>query len=743
MKAGPRPKPNRPSGKMSSSTVRYIAMKKGKRTYRNYKQSKPAAGGPTESGDDDSRIRSVNKWSEADMQQAIDEFLKGGVGLRFVARAWRVPKSTLERRVKGKVAGHKHMLGKKTAFTEVEETELEEFLLDMARRGFPLTESDIRDLAFQYEKNNKKVFPDDKQRADYYWIKGFLCRHPRVSIKSPEGLSAARAVGMNKTVIFKWFDSYEELVNKLDIKESPSHVWNLDESGFQDHFVPKKAVGEKGQPLYQVTGGEKGETVTVLPVFNALGDFGPVMVIFKGIRMKSDWATGSPSNAIIRCSKDGYINKELFVEFGENFVKFLAKKDNSKKHVLIMDGHGSHIYNVDFLSLMKKHGVEVVCLPPHCTHWLQPADKALFRAMKANWEETGRKFVGETGGRRLMKTEFFTLFTPVWNKCTTVEICQNAFRATGIFPVNRLAIPDVAFAPSHTTERCLPESDGDHGGDRPNTAAVGTSSATNSGDGDNATSHAVDTACSSASDFGGGDGSDNVTSNAGNTTAIVSTAADGSDGGEKVPYGATTVGDGDNATSHAVDTAPSSAPDFGGGGSGGVSDNVTSYVGDTTAIVSSAADVTGSAKTVPSGATSIGDGGDGKVPSCVGVRVSFRDLKKIPTRERSTTRKRTKPPSSTLTSDEHFEFLSKSKKQPRTTKDKKKSVSAAVARDSKKKKLSKYKEKNAEDDTPCCVCGKKYNEPPADEWQQCTNCKLWFHDSCGPGETEFCYYCLG
>jgi len=79
MKAGPRPrpKPNRPSGKMSSSTVRYIAMKKGKRTYRNYKQSKPAAGGPTESGDDDSRIRSVNKWSEADIQQAIDEFLKG------------------------------------------------------------------------------------------------------------------------------------------------------------------------------------------------------------------------------------------------------------------------------------------------------------------------------------------------------------------------------------------------------------------------------------------------------------------------------------------------------------------------------------------------------------------------------------------------------------------------------------------------------------------------------------------
>jgi len=35
----------------------------------------------------------------------------------------------------------------------------------------------------------------------------------------------------------------------MEIKESPSHVWNLNESSFQDYFIPKKAVGEKGQPL--------------------------------------------------------------------------------------------------------------------------------------------------------------------------------------------------------------------------------------------------------------------------------------------------------------------------------------------------------------------------------------------------------------------------------------------------------------------------------------------------------------
>jgi hypothetical protein len=107
-----------------------------------------------------------------------------------------------------------------------------------------------------------------------------------------------------------------------------------------------------------------------------------------------------------------------------------------------------------FLNLMKENGIEVVCLPPHTTHVMQPADKALFKAAKSHWEEAGRKFVRESGGRRLTKSEFFfQVFTPVWKTCTTVEICQNGFRATGLFPCNRNAIPEVAFAPSLTTDR--------------------------------------------------------------------------------------------------------------------------------------------------------------------------------------------------------------------------------------------------------------------------------------------------
>jgi len=402
--------------------------------------------------------RKVNTWREEDMLGAIQELKTAGRGLRRIARAWRVPKSTLERRVKRDLP-HKYMLGKKTLFSNEQESQLEELLLDMARRGFPLTEQDVRKLAFQYAKCNRLScrFSERQQMAGYYWMKGFLSRHPRLTVKSPEALSAARATGMNKPVISQWFDNYEKMLSDLNIKQCPANIWNLDESGFQDYFLPHKAVGEKGVALYQITGAEKGETVTVIPVFNAMGDFGPLMVIFKAGKMKTEWAVGSPPNTIVRASKDGYINSELFVEFGRHFVQYLRRRaSNACKNLLVLDGHSTHTYNVEFLTLMRDNNVEVICLPPHATHALQPADKALFASMKSKWEEAGRRFVRESGGRRLDKREFFAVFTPVWKEATTVEVCQNGFRATGLFPCNRDAIPDNLFSPSLTTDREQP-----------------------------------------------------------------------------------------------------------------------------------------------------------------------------------------------------------------------------------------------------------------------------------------------
>ena len=403
----------------------------------------------------------LNKWNETNMQQAIAEYrqkeMEGTACLREISRSWRVPKSTLARRLKIPDLGHEYASGRPTVFSKKSEDELADLILDLARRGFPLSEAQVRNLATQFANaNNLQVFSQNKNNeAGYYWFKGFLRRHPELCVKRAEGLSAARSGAMNKTNIEKWFSEYKELVEKLNISDSPSHIWNLDESGLQDVFQAKRAVGQKGVPLYQVTAAEKGDTTTVLPIFNAMGEIGALMVIFKGKRIRPEWAVGSPPATLIRASPDGWINKDLFLEFCKAFVKKLV--NDGKKHVVLMDGHGSHVYNLEVFKLMREHNVEVLCFPPHTSHWLQPADRSIFKSLKSHWSTEGLSYTRGTGGKKCGKSDFFQIFTPAWTRCSTVENIQSGFRSSGIFPVNFNAIPDIAYLPSLTSERPMPE----------------------------------------------------------------------------------------------------------------------------------------------------------------------------------------------------------------------------------------------------------------------------------------------
>lgn len=177
----------------------------------------------------------------------------------------------------------------------------------------------------------------------------------------------------------KWFEIYDDLLTSLGIKDVPSHIWNLDETGLQDHFLSAKAVGEKGQPCFQITSGEKGETTTVLASFNAAGEYGSTLVIFKAKRIKCEWLFNMPSDTILRASDTGWITSDQLVDWGRQFVSKLDKTD-PRPHVLLLDGHSSHVYNPEFLHLMKANNVSVMCYPSHATHKLQPADKSLFKS---------------------------------------------------------------------------------------------------------------------------------------------------------------------------------------------------------------------------------------------------------------------------------------------------------------------------------------------------------------------------
>ena len=419
------------------------------------------------------RGKSLNQWNASDMLGALGDWqrekdlpIQEKHSLREISRAWGVPYATFRRRIvdvpsrtRSRVLDQSgYLSGRPTILSKTAEDQLAEHIRQLAATGFPCDRVDVRNLAYDYAKaNNVKGFSTEKSCAGYYWFRGFLDRHPELVMKKAENLSVQRAMAMNGTQVLKWFQEYDTLITKLGIKDVPSHIWNCDETGCQNIHRTNDVVGVVGKQSYNITALEKGETSTALVTINAVGDAPPVMIIHRGKNIGKQWSNGAPHDTLVRASEKGYINKELFLEYGISFVKYLEKQqlNDGRPHLILMDSHYSHLYNLEFLELMKLNNVHVFAIPAHTSHWLQPLDRGIFSSFKQAWQREMKSFTRDTAGRKLEKKDFFLIFNPAFNKSVNVENAQGAFRGTGLFPFNEHAIPDRAFEPSTTSEREL------------------------------------------------------------------------------------------------------------------------------------------------------------------------------------------------------------------------------------------------------------------------------------------------
>lgn len=111
---------------------------------------------------------------------------------------------------------------------------------------FGLSSENFRRLAYQLAvKNINHNFNQNKEKAGYDWLKGFIKRHPDLSLRVPEKTSATREMGFNKPVVKTFF----RLLELLDTyKFEPHQVFNCDETGINLYqnanpkFWPQKVV---------------------------------------------------------------------------------------------------------------------------------------------------------------------------------------------------------------------------------------------------------------------------------------------------------------------------------------------------------------------------------------------------------------------------------------------------------------------------------------------------------------------
>ncbi len=232
----------------------------------------------------------------------------------------------------------------------------------------------------------------------------------------------------------KFFDQYEEARKTIPA----SNTWNIDETGRDVIPTIQSVVGRTGEPAEMIVSGDKGVRSSMVSIINAVGDQFTPMVIHKGLRVQPSWFYHAPEGSIICCSENGYITKELFLEYMDLWMDHLHEIGKDKeKHLLIMDGHSCHTKNFPAIDTLAKKNVSVLLLPSHASHKIQPLDKNPFSGFEHWWQVYLERYNRRNAGKPLNKEMFWQVFCPAWRKGVTPHSIRVGWKRCGLEPINR------------------------------------------------------------------------------------------------------------------------------------------------------------------------------------------------------------------------------------------------------------------------------------------------------------------
>nr|CAI5859600.1 unnamed protein product [Callosobruchus analis] len=321
------------------------------------------------------------------MRRAILAVRAKEMGLKRASNHFGVPKSTLKDKVNNKVKDIDQLvhsrLGRKPVLGDELENILISYCLEMEKRFYGLRTKDVKKMAFLLAERNglPHPFTEKNHSAGWKWLRSFMKRHPQLSFRRPQPTSMGRIKGFKKDKVDEFFDIFEPLMEI--IKHSPNKLYNCDETGLT--IVQHKTS--------------------------------------KVLALKGKRQVGALSSA----------EREWFEK------QFLPNMKPSKNDpvVLVLDGHYSHTRNLELLEVARENGVHIVSLPPHCTHKMQPLDKALMSPLKTYYAQAIETWLRQHSGRVITHYQVGKLFGEAYNQAATVATAANGFRVTGLFPCDR------------------------------------------------------------------------------------------------------------------------------------------------------------------------------------------------------------------------------------------------------------------------------------------------------------------
>lgn len=167
--------------------------------------------------------------------------------------------------------------------------------------------------------------------------------------------------------------------------------------------------------------------------------------------MKVELQDGAPPGTMFACYPSGWMQTDIFTQWFDHFLKH-TKPSAEDPVLLILDGHATHTKNIDFIEKARNNHTTVVCLPPHCSHKLQPLDVAFMAPFNTFYVQAIEKFLRNNPGRVVTQFQVSKLLGDAFLRAALPSTAINGFRKCGIVPLDPDVFTDADFAAAETTE---------------------------------------------------------------------------------------------------------------------------------------------------------------------------------------------------------------------------------------------------------------------------------------------------
>lgn len=141
----------------------------------------------------------------------------------------------------------------------------------------------------------------------------------------------------------------------------------------------------------------------------------------------------------------------ILTEWFNHFLKY-GKPTIDYPVLLILDGHATHVKNIDLIEKARQNHTTVVCLPPHCSHKLQPLDVSFMGPFNTFYVQAIEKYLRNNPGRVVSQFQVSSLLGEAFLRAAMPSTAINGFRKCGIVPLDPSVFSDVNFVAAEVTD---------------------------------------------------------------------------------------------------------------------------------------------------------------------------------------------------------------------------------------------------------------------------------------------------